>query len=105
MRLHLLSESGTRPTAGQIFARNLSRLPEFMPQFWVFVILVMLSRNHQRMGDIFARTLVIRKAPARPPGDSAPPPSQEDHPGEKREPPAEDEDQPAPPDPDQTGQT
>jgi uncharacterized RDD family membrane protein YckC len=59
-RVHLLSELGTRPTAGQILTRNLTRLIELLPQFWIFVVLVLLSRNRQRLGDIFARTVVIR---------------------------------------------
>jgi uncharacterized RDD family membrane protein YckC len=65
-RVRLISEAGTRPTAGQILTRNLTRLIEFMPQFWVFVVLVLLSRNRQRMGDIFARTVVIRPLPGKP---------------------------------------
>lgn len=65
-RVHLVSEAGTRPTAGQILIRNLTRLIELMPQFWVFVILVVFSRNRQRMGDIFARTVVIRLLSDRP---------------------------------------
>ncbi len=65
-RVYLLSEAGTRPTAGQVLTRNLTRLIEFMPQFWIFVVLVMLSRNRQRMGDIFARTVAIRLLPEKP---------------------------------------
>lgn len=65
-RVYLLSESGTRPTAWQIVTRNLTRLIEFMPQFWIFVVLVLLSRNRQRIGDIFARTVAIRLTPHRP---------------------------------------
>ena len=62
-RVYLLSESGRRPTVVQILTRNFLRLIELMPQFWVFAVLVLLSRNRQRMGDIFARTLVIRPVP------------------------------------------
>jgi len=65
-RIYLLSESGTRPAARQILTRNLTRLIEFMPQFWIFIVLVLLSRNRQRMGDIFARTVAVRLTPARP---------------------------------------
>lgn len=66
-RVRLVSEAGTRPTAGQVLTRNLTRLIEFMPQFWVFVVLVLLSRNRQRMGDIFARTVAVRLVPRQPP--------------------------------------
>ncbi len=65
-RVYLLSEAGTRPAGWQIVIRNLTRLIEFMPQFWFFVVLVLISRNRQRMGDIFARTLAIRLTPAQP---------------------------------------
>jgi uncharacterized RDD family membrane protein YckC len=65
-RVYLLSEAGTRPTAGQILARNLTRLIELMPQFWIFVVLVVFSRNRQRMGDIFARTVAIRYLSGKP---------------------------------------
>jgi uncharacterized RDD family membrane protein YckC len=66
-RVYLLSESGKRPTAWQILTRNLTRLIELTPQFWIFVVLVLLSRNRQRMGDIFARTVAIRLTPVQPP--------------------------------------
>jgi len=65
-RVHLISEAGTRPTAGQILTRNLTRLIELMPQFWIFVVLVVFSRNRQRMGDIFARTVAIRLLSGKP---------------------------------------
>lgn len=67
-RVDLISESGARPGAGQILARNLTRLVEFMPQFWVFAVLVLLSRNRQRLGDIFARTVAVRRVPTPPAG-------------------------------------
>lgn len=68
-RVRLLSEAGTPPTAGQILARNLTRLIELMPQFWLFVVLVIASRNRQRLGDIFARTVAVRLLPRRPKRD------------------------------------
>jgi uncharacterized RDD family membrane protein YckC len=71
-RVHLLSAAGTRPTVGQIVIRNLARLIEFTPQFWVFMILVVFSRNHQRMGDIFARTVAIRLLSDKPSSATGP---------------------------------
>jgi uncharacterized RDD family membrane protein YckC len=62
-RTFVLSESGGRPRFWQILLRNFMRVIELMPQFWVFVILVLLSRNRQRLGDIFARTCVVRRVP------------------------------------------
>ena len=67
LRVYLISENGDRPGIGQIVARNLMRLIELTPQFWVFMLLVLLSRNRQRLGDIFARTLAVRMTPAEPP--------------------------------------
>lgn len=61
LRCQLLSESGGRPAFWQILARNALRLLELMPPFWVFAMLVVLSRNRQRLGDIFARTVVVRR--------------------------------------------
>ncbi len=59
----VFSERGTAPTLGQIVVRNLMRLLELLPHFWVFGLLVVLSRNQQRLGDVFARTYVARRTP------------------------------------------
>jgi uncharacterized RDD family membrane protein YckC len=66
----LLAETGTRPASWQILVRNALRLLELVPQFWILGLLVLLSRNRQRLGDIFARTLVVRRAgPLEPTAD------------------------------------
>ena len=66
----LLAETGTRPASWQILVRNVLRLLELVPQFWILGLLVLLSRNRQRLGDIFARTLVVRRAgPPKPNAD------------------------------------
>ena len=59
--VRLMTERGRRPSAGQVFVRNIVRLIELMPQFWIFAIVVVLSRNKQRVGDILARTVVVRQ--------------------------------------------
>lgn len=69
--IRLLSESGRPPGAAQIVVRNLMRVIEFLPPFWVLGFLVLLSRNHQRLGDIFAQTVAVRRAPGRANGDRA----------------------------------
>ncbi len=61
----ILSERGTPPTMLQIVARNALRTVELLPPLWLLGFLVVLSRNRQRLGDIFARTLVVRSV--RPP--------------------------------------
>ena len=59
MRTYLLSQSGARPAIWQILVRNLFRFIEVMPPFWILGFLVVLSRNRQRVGDIFAKTLAV----------------------------------------------
>lgn len=59
----VFSERGDSPSLGQIVARNLMRLLELLPHFWVFGLLVVLSRNQQRLGDVFARTYVAKRIP------------------------------------------
>ncbi len=61
-RTRLLAESAQSPAAWQIVTRNVVRLIELLPQFWILGFLVLISRNRQRLGDIFARTVVIRRA-------------------------------------------
>jgi uncharacterized RDD family membrane protein YckC len=69
----VLSEAGTPPTLGQVVTRNLVRFVELLPPLWVMGLLVVLSRNRQRLGDIFARTVVVRRVravlPPAPPSD------------------------------------
>jgi uncharacterized RDD family membrane protein YckC len=67
-RVYLMSESGARPTIWQVLTRNLTRLIELsMPTLlWIVAVLILLSRNHQRMGDIFARTIAIRLTSVQP---------------------------------------
>lgn len=57
----LLSESGRPPSISQTTLRNLSRILEMLPPLWILGFLVVLSRNRQRVGDIFARTIVTRQ--------------------------------------------
>jgi uncharacterized RDD family membrane protein YckC len=65
-RICLLSETGLRPAAWQILLRNATRLLELLPQFWVFALLILLSHNRQRVGDVFARTIAIRLVARQP---------------------------------------
>ncbi|HQL53767.1 MAG TPA: RDD family protein [Phycisphaerae bacterium] len=66
----IVSETGEPATPQQILVRNALRLVELLPPLWVLGFLVVLSRNRQRLGDIFARTLVVRRVRPR---DPAPP--------------------------------
>ncbi len=62
--MRLLSEAGTPPRVRQTIIRNLFRLLEMLPPLWILAFLVVLSRNRQRLGDLFARTVVVRRTPA-----------------------------------------
>jgi len=72
MGTHLLSETGQPLTRTQLLIRNAFRYLELLPPLWVLSFLVVLTRNRQRLGDIFARTIVVRRAPVQPPADDEP---------------------------------
>jgi uncharacterized RDD family membrane protein YckC len=48
-----------------IVIRNVTKLIELEPslQIWPFVLVLFFTRNHQRLGDLFARTLVVQATP------------------------------------------
>lgn len=62
-RLVVMAENGKRPAAWQTVLRNIFRLLELLPPFWILGFFVVLSRNRQRVGDLFARTVVVRRPP------------------------------------------
>lgn len=64
--LQVISEQGVPAAAWQRIARNLLRLIELLPHFWIFALLTLVSPNRQRLGDIVARTIVIRPAATAP---------------------------------------
>lgn len=73
--LRVTNERGDGAGMGRTLVRNLVRLVELAPPFWVAVLLVALSANRQRLGDVLARTLVISQSerapePPEPPVDS-----------------------------------
>lgn len=57
----VLSMNGAPPRPAQTMLRNLARLVELLPPLWVLAFLVVLTRNHQRVGDVLARTVVVRR--------------------------------------------
>lgn len=75
----VVAESLEPPTRMQIVVRNLARLLELEPHLhlWPFVLIIFLTRNRQRVGDLLARTLVVEhrrietqdEPPVRPRGD------------------------------------
>jgi len=67
----VLSESGEEASTRQILARNALRFLELQPPLWILGFLVVLSRNRQRVGDILAQTVIVRRV-----GDPQPPSEQ-----------------------------
>src|SRR5207244_13536730 len=54
---------GRRPTIGAVLVRNILRLVDYWPLFYVVgIIAAMTSPSRQRLGDRVARTLVDRKS-------------------------------------------
>lgn len=66
LRTRVIGETTIRAAWWQILLRNLARIIELLPPFAPLAILVILSRNRQRLGDIFARTVVVRLVPIDP---------------------------------------
>lgn len=62
--IHVLSTTGAAPTRTQVLIRNASRVLELLPPIWVLGFLALLTRNRQRVGDIFARTIAVRRTRA-----------------------------------------
>jgi uncharacterized RDD family membrane protein YckC len=69
VRTYICSDRGQRPAVWQTLVRNLFRPLELVPQLWIFALLIAVSRNRQRLGDIFARTVVIRGVASADAGD------------------------------------
>lgn len=72
----VIADTGAAPAVWQVALRSVMRIVELLPQFWLLGFLIVLSRNRQRLGDIFARTIVVRTAG---PDESRP---TDDEPGE-----------------------
>ena len=66
----VVGQDGERCGVAAILIRNAVRALEF--HFAAVAILVLLTPNRQRLGDILARTLVVQAAPAPPPTPSDP---------------------------------
>ncbi len=70
-RLRVSTEQGIAPGRWQLALRNLLRFLELVPPLWALTALVVLTPKRQRLGDLFARTLVVRQAaPLEEPADT-----------------------------------
>ncbi len=75
--LRVISKDGGPATITQLFVRWISLLLDSAPWMWPFtgllgLIVMLCSRYRQRIGDHWARTLVIRTASHRQGGDGGP---------------------------------
>jgi uncharacterized RDD family membrane protein YckC len=59
-RVRVVQESGAPAGLLRCVVRNVLRLIELIPPLWVLAFLVVLSPRRQRLGDLFARTVVVR---------------------------------------------
>lgn len=67
-RCIVVSESIEKPTPMQILVRNASRLLEMEPHLglWPFLLVMFMTRNRQRVGDMLARTFVVESGWSEP---------------------------------------
>jgi len=66
LKIKVISLDGTQPTFSQYLLRWLFRMIDFgVPFGWgiVALIAVVVSKNHQRLGDMLAKTTVIKTVP------------------------------------------
>ncbi len=61
-RIHVTAEDGSRPAFGPTTVRNLLRLVDVIV---IGPVLIANTQRHQRLGDRFAHTIVVRDQPAR----------------------------------------
>ena len=76
VQCRVVDERGRRCRASQIVCRNTLRFVELFPLFELLpsIILMLFSRNRQRLGDLIGRTIVVERVPAsqleaQPPAD------------------------------------
>lgn len=61
VRIRVVSEDGSTPSIGASVARNVLRLVDWLPVFYVVGLATMaLSTNSRRLGDRLAGTVVVR---------------------------------------------
>ena len=65
VRCRVVDEAGDRCGFSVILIRNLVRMVELFPlfQLWPTFILMLFTRNRQRLGDLLARTIVVEHMP------------------------------------------
>ena len=62
LQCQVVSHDLTRPRPKQIAIRNALKLLELQPNVFPLLVFVVLTRNHQRLGDLLAGTIVVQPA-------------------------------------------
>ena len=73
-RCRVVTERGDKCGFVQVMLRNVLRWIEFYPQLLPTLVLVLLTRNRQRLGDLIGRTMVVedqRSTPTPPPASES----------------------------------
>lgn len=62
LRMRVVAEGGAKPSLGQVVARNLMRVIDALPLFYLvgFVTALATGEKGQRVGDIVAKTYVVK---------------------------------------------
>lgn len=65
LKIRVIQQSGRQITFFEAMTRNLLRVVDALPGFYLIGVIAMLSnRQHQRLGDLAAGTLVIHERPS-----------------------------------------
>jgi uncharacterized RDD family membrane protein YckC len=61
MKIRVMNEDGSKCRAIQIFVRNVVRIIDFLPAFYILGLSsIMLTKGRKRLGDIAAKTIIIK---------------------------------------------
>jgi hypothetical protein len=67
----VIKDSGRQITLFEALARNLLRVIDMLPQFYLIGVISMLcNRQHRRLGDFVAGTIVVHERPSEQPATS-----------------------------------
>jgi len=61
LKIRVVDFNGKNPSFLRALLRNLFRLIDFLPVFYMLgIILILATKNKQRLGDLIAKTMVIK---------------------------------------------
>jgi uncharacterized RDD family membrane protein YckC len=68
VKIRVIKDSGRQITLFEALARNLLRVVDMLPQFYLIGVVSMLcNRQHKRLGDFVAGTIVVHERPSEQP--------------------------------------